>query len=226
MTSNEAKYSRLEAIYNKDQLNKFAHSNIAVIGLGGVGSYCVAALARSGIGQLTIIDFDKIEASNINRQLFATEKTIGEEKTKVAKNYLLEINPNIIINAFAEKIQSNNIENILTNVDYIIDAIDDVSAKIEIAKFAQENSKPIISCMGTALRKDATQLRFADIYKTSVCPLCKSVRKLAKEAEINQLQVLYSTEPAIKSQNSELGSTSYLPPIAGLMIAGKVLETI
>lgn len=226
MIADEEKYLRLKAIYNEAQLKKFAKSHIAVVGLGGVGSYCVASLARSGVGKLTIIDFDKIEASNINRQLFATEKTINEYKTDAAKNYLLDINPQLKINTFTEKINTNNIKKLLSDVDYIIDAIDDVTAKIAIAKFSQENSTPLISCMGTAMRKDATQLRFADIYQTSVCPLCKRVRKLAKENDIKHLEVLYSTEPAIKSLNGELGSTSFLPPIAGLMIAGKVLETI
>ncbi|MDO5426800.1 MAG: tRNA threonylcarbamoyladenosine dehydratase [Coriobacteriia bacterium] len=225
MSSNDEKYSRLEAIYSEKQLKKFKNSHIAVIGLGGVGSFCASALARSGVGTLTIIDFDKIEASNINRQLFATESTIGELKTDAAQNYLREVNSALKIIAISEKINSTNLSQI-KSVDYIVDAIDDVPAKIEIAKFAQENSVRLISCMGTAMRKDATLLRFDDIYKTSVCPLCKNVRKLAKENEIEKLEVLYSTEPAIKSQNGELGSTSYLPPIAGLMLAGKVLESI
>lgn len=225
MSNVNEKYSRLEAIYSEEQLKKFKNSHIAVIGLGGVGSFCASALARSGVGNLTIIDFDNIEASNINRQLFATENTIGKLKTDVAENYLHEINSSLKIITIPEKVNSTNL-NKIKSVDYIVDAIDDVPAKIEIAKFAQENSVRLISCMGTAMRKDATLLRFDDIYKTSVCPLCKNVRKLAKENGIEKLEVLYSTEPAIKSQNGELGSTSYLPPIAGLMLAGKILESI
>ena len=225
MNNIDEKYSRLEAIYSPEHLDKIENSHIAVIGLGGVGSFCASALARSGVGTLTIIDFDKIEASNINRQLFATESTIGELKTDAAQNYLHEINSSLKIIAISEKINSSNLSKI-KSVDYIVDAIDDVPAKIEIAKFALENSIPLVSCMGTAMRKDATLLRFDDIYKTSVCPLCKNVRKLAKEKRIEKLEVLYSTESAIKSQNGELGSTSYLPPIAGLMLAGKVLESI
>lgn len=220
------KYSRLQAIYSSDKLNKFKNSHIAVIGLGGVGSYCAAALVRSGIGKISIVDFDKIEASNINRQLFATEKTIGQYKTDIAENYLKKINQSLTVNKFNEKINKINIGVIKKDVNFVVDAIDDVSAKIEIAKFCEGNSIPLISCMGTAMRKDATALRFGDIYETSVCPLCKSVRKLAKENEIKHLEVLYSIEPAIKSLTGDLGSTSYLPPIAGMMLAGKVLETI
>lgn len=226
MNNEEKKYSRLGAIYNQDRLNQFKNSHVAVVGLGGVGSYCVSALTRSGIGALTIVDYDKIEASNINRQLFATEKTIGKIKTDVAENYLKEIHSSVSIQKVTEKVNQDNISKFLNNVDYIVDAVDDVPAKIEIAKFSQEHSIPLISCMGTAMRKDATALRFADIYETSVCPLCKSVRKLAKEEGIKKLEVLYSTEPAIKSLTGELGSTSYLPPIAGLMLAGKVIESI
>lgn len=220
------RYSRLEAIYSSKQLDKFKNSHVTVIGLGGVGSYCTAALVRSAIGNIRIVDFDKIESSNINRQLFATEKSIGEFKTDVAENYLKEINSAVNIYKFNEKINQDNISKITKDVNYVVDAIDDVQAKIEIAKFCEENSIPLISCMGTAMRKDATALRFGDIYETSVCPLCKSVRKLAKENGIKHLEVLYSTEPAIKSLTGELGSTSYLPPIAGMMLAGKVLESI
>lgn len=226
MVLDEEKYSRLKAIYNEEQLKRFAKSHIAIVGLGGVGSYCVASLARSGIGEFTIVDFDKIEASNINRQLFANENTLGKFKTDIAEKALQEINSSVKVNKITEKITNLNLKTKLSNVDYIVDAIDDVNAKIEIAAFSQNNLVPLISCMGTAMRKDATQLRFADIYETSVCPLSKKIRKLAKEANIEKLHVLFSTEPAIKSLNGELGSTSYLPPIAGLMIAGKVLETI
>lgn len=220
------KHSRLQAIYSSEQLDKFKNSHVAVIGLGGVGSYCAAALVRSGIGNICIVDFDTIEPSNINRQLFATENTVGQNKTDIAESYLKEINSTVNIYKFNEKINQDNISKITKDVNYVVDAIDDVQAKVEIAKFCEENSIPLISCMGTAMRKDATALRFGDIYETSVCPLCKNVRKLAKENGIKHLEVLYSTEPAIRSLTGELGSTSYLPPIAGMMLAGKVLESI
>ena len=220
------KYSRLIAIYGEEKLKRLNNSNVAVIGLGGVGSYCVAALTRSGIEKLTICDFDVIEESNINRQLFATEETISRKKTEVASDYLKKINSKVEIKAFAEKLNETNASEILNNVDCIVDAIDDVNAKITIAKFAEDTDIPIVSCMGTAMKTDPSRLKFGDIYKTDTCPLCKNVRKLAKEAGINKLEVLYSDEPSLKSQNGQMGSTSYLPPIAGLMLAGKVIDAI
>lgn len=224
--NNQEKYSRLQALYGSQKLNKLFNSKIAVIGLGGVGSYCVAALARSGIKNLLICDCDVIEYSNINRQLFANENTIGKKKIDVAENYLKKIEPEIIIDKYVKKISKDSLPKSLINVDYIIDAIDDVPAKISLAKFSQKNSIPIISCMGTAMKKDASKLKFDDIYNTSVCPLCKSFRKNAKAEGINKLEVLYSTEKTIKTLNNELGTTSYLSPIAGLMIAGRVIERI
>ena len=225
MKSSSDKYLKLKAIYDDAKLQKLAHAKVAVIGLGGVGSYCAAALVRSGIVNLTIADFDVIEESNINRQLFATDKTIGMKKTEVAKQYLKDINSKVQITSYTDKIDESNID-ACKDQDYVVDAIDDINAKIAIAKYCQENSIPLLSCMGTAMRKDASKLTFADIYETSVCPLCKSFRKQAKDAGIEKLDVLYSTEPAIKSLNGNLGSTSYLPPIAGMMLAGKVIESI
>ncbi len=220
------KYSRLIAIYGEEKLKRLNNSNVAVIGLGGVGSYCVAALTRSGIGTLTICDFDVVEESNINRQLFATEETISRKKTEVASDYLKKINSKLEIKSFAEKLKDTNASAILNNADYIVDAIDDVNAKITIAKYAEDKDIPIVSCMGTAMKTDPSKLKFADIYKTDTCPLCKNVRKLAKEAGIEKLEVLYSDETSLKSQNGQMGSTSYLPPIAGLMLAGKVIDAI
>lgn len=226
MQSNEDKYLKLKAIYPQEKLEHLSKLNVAVVGLGGVGSYCACALVRSGIGNLTIVDFDEIETSNINRQLFANEKTIGKLKVDVCEKTLKEINSNIGVNKYAKKISELNLNEVLDKADYIVDAIDDVNDKILLAKFSQDNNVPIISCMGTAMKKDATKLRFDDIYSTSVCPLCKSFRKLAKRKNIQNLEVLYSFEAPTKSLNGQLGSTSYLPPIAGMMLAGKVIESI
>ena len=226
MDTQSNKYSRLKAIYSKEKLEDLSNSTVAVIGLGGVGSYCAAALVRGGIGNLILIDFDKIEESNINRQLFATEKTLGNKKVDVAEKILSEINSDVAISKYDEKVCNLNLEELIANVDYIVDAIDDVPDNISLAKFAEEKSIPIVSCMGTAMKKDASKLKFADIYETSVCPLCKSFRKVAKENKIKNLEVLFSTETPTKPLTKELGSTSYLPPIAGMMLAGKVIESI
>lgn len=226
MDTQSNKYSRLKAIYAQEKLEKLSNSSVAVFGLGGVGSYCTSALVRGGIGNLILVDFDNIEESNINRQLFANEKTLNQKKVEVAEKILHEINSEVSIIKYDKKVCNLNLEKTIANVDYIVDAIDDVQDKILLAKFAKEKSIPIVSCMGTAMKKDATKLQFADIYETSVCPLCKSFRHLAKENNIDKLEVLFSTEKPCRSLTKDLGSTSYLPPIAGMMLAGKVIESI
>ena len=220
------KFSRLLAIYDLSQMEKLKNAKVAVVGLGGVGSYCALALARSCVGTLKIIDFDTVSISNINRQLFANDKTVGMYKADVAEKMIFDVNPDIKVIKVKESLTSENASKILSDFDYIVDAIDDVPGKIEIAKYAQENSVSLVSCMGTALRTDPFKFQFADIYKTSVCPLCRKVRKLAKENRIKKLRVLYSKEPAVKSLNGKLGSTSFIPPIAGFMLASKVIEDL
>lgn len=220
------KFSRLRAIYNDQQMEKLFNSKVVVVGLGGVGSYCAISLARSCVGHLRIIDFDTVDASNINRQLFATDSTVGMHKADVAESMIRDINPDIQDEKIIELLNHENADRLLSGVDYIVDAVDDVAAKIEIAKYAEEHDIPLVSCMGTALRSDPFKFQFADIYKTSVCPLCRKVRKLAKENRIRHIQVLYSREPSIKSLNGKLGSTSFIPPIAGFMLASKVIENL
>lgn len=220
------KFSRLQAIYNQQQMQALANSKVAVVGLGGVGSYCTISLARNCVGNLRIVDFDTVDVSNINRQLFASDSTVGMHKAEVAENMIRDINPDIQVEKIIELLNHENVDRLLSDVDYIVDAVDDVAAKIEIAKYAEDHDIHLVSCMGTALRSDPFKFQFADIYKTSVCPLCRKVRKLAKENRIRHIQVLYSREPSIKSLNGKLGSTSFIPPIAGFMLASKVIEDI
>ena len=151
---------------------------------------------------------------------------LHKQKVEVAMQFIKNINADIALKTYDCKIDENTIKDIDMNVDYVVDAIDDIPAKITLVKYAQENSIPIVSCMGTALRKDPSLLKFDDIYNTSVCPLCKEFRKQARTAGIENLEVLYSTEPALKSQNNKLGSSSYLPPIAGFLLAYKVIEKL
>lgn len=224
MDFNEEKYSRLMAIYSEEQLVKLAKARVVVAGLGGVGGSCSVALVRGGIGHLVLVDFDVVEESNINRQEFATNDSLGLPKTQVALQRINSINSDVEISVFSEKINENNASKICESSNFIIDAIDDLQAKICLAKYAEDNNIPIVSCMGTALRKDPFKFQFADIYDTSVCPLCKNMRQLCRENEIKHLDVLYSTEPAIKSLTNNLGSTSYIPPIAGMMLAGHAIE--
>lgn len=226
--------SRLKAIIGERGLKKLDSSTVAVSGLGGVGSYAATSLARSGIGHLILVDFDVVEESNINRQEFALQSTIGKKKVDVAASILKDINPDIKLTLFSEKV----IPEMCEEADFIIDAIDDIPAKIEIAKTFDN----LISCMGTAQRIHPEMLEFGDIYSTKVCPLCRAFRKEARKVGIEKLQVVYSTETPINletrfkaetSNNAKvstksqvLGSTSFVPPVAGFMLASYAVRKL
>lgn len=201
-------------------------------GIGGVGSYVVEALARSGIYNFVLVDKDTVSISNINRQLIATHNTIGKSKVDVAKSRILSINPNANVETFEEFFLPGN-SNILNNsITYIVDCIDTVTSKIELAIQAQKFNIPIVSSMGTGNKLDATKFEITDIYKTSVCPLAKVMRKELKARNINKLKVIYSKENPIKSNligengKSIPGSISFVPSVAGLLIAGEVIKDI
>lgn len=201
-------------------------------GIGGVGSYVVEALARSGIYNFVLVDKDTVSISNINRQPIATHNTIGKSKVDVAKSRILSINPNANVETFEEFFLPGN-SNILNNsITYIVDCIDTVTSKIELAIQAQKFNIPIVSSMGTGNKLDATKFEITDIYKTSVCPLAKVMRKELKARNINKLKVIYSKENPIKSNligengKSIPGSISFVPSVAGLLIAGEVIKDI
>lgn len=223
MKNNEERFSRLEGIYSKGQLDKLRMSKIVIFGIGGVGSFCASSLARGGVGHIVICDFDKIELSNINRQEIAYESTLGMKKVDACEEMLIDINPDIFVEKFDVAVSNENVSKMCRDADFVIDAIDDVAGKIAIVKFANKNNIPIISCMGTAMRTRPDMLEYEDIYNTSVCPLCKSFRKIARKEGIQQLPVVYSKEPAIKQKNHSLGSTSFVPPCAGMMLAAYVI---
>ncbi|MDO5329199.1 MAG: tRNA threonylcarbamoyladenosine dehydratase [Coriobacteriia bacterium] len=209
-------FSRTIDILGSKSFKKINNSTIVVCGLGGVGSYTATSLARSGVGSLILVDFDKIDKSNINRQEFAYISTIGKYKTDLAREIIKDINPECNVTCITEKITQPTFE-----ADFVIDAIDDVPAKIKLAK--AYNGK-IISCMGTAQRINPEKLTYADIYETKVCPLCKAFRKEARKADIKSLPVVYSTETAIKGEG--LGSTSFVPPVAGFMLASYAVRQL
>jgi tRNA A37 threonylcarbamoyladenosine dehydratase len=233
----ENQFVRTELLFGKDNINKLANSHIAVFGLGGVGSFVVEALVRSGLGKIDIIDNDKICVSNINRQLFATHKTIGRDKVDVAEERILEINPNCKITKFKcfyIPETSNQID--FSKYDYVVDAIDTVSGKMEIVKNAQKANVPVISCMGAGNKVDPTAFIVTDIYKTTICPLAKVMRKLCKVNNIKNLKVVYSKETPIdstknmsescKDKKRVPGSNAFTPSVAGLIIAGEVIKDI
>lgn len=211
-----------------NNVEKLKNSTVAVFGLGGVGSYVLEALARCGIQNIIIIDKDIVDITNINRQLIATHSTIGKAKVEVSKERILDINPNanvVSINAFVSK---DNIVQMLggKHIDYIIDAIDTVSSKLSIIEYSYNNNIKIISCMGTGNKIDASKFEITDINKTSVCPLAKVIRKELRKLNIPKLKVLYSKEEPIKSTSSTPASISFVPSVAGLLIAGEVIRDL
>ena len=227
-------YSRTEKLIGKENLDKLKKSKIAVFGIGGVGSFVVEGLARAGIGKLILVDKDEISISNINRQIHATYETIGKDKVEVMKQRILSINPEIEVKAWKEFFMSEcNLPIIEEDVDYIVDAIDTVSAKIALIELAKKMNIPIISAMGTGNKLDPTKFEITDIYKTTICPLAKVMRKELRKRGIDKLKVIYSKEEPIKLEESEKengkvipGSISFVPSVAGLMIAGEVIKDI
>jgi len=240
-------FSRTELLIGKQSIEKLQNSKVAIFGIGGVGSYVVEALARAGVGNFILVDNDEVSISNINRQIIATNKTVGMSKVEVAKNRILEINQNANVEIYKEFFMPETQGIIDNSVDYIIDAIDTVTAKIELVVRANKMNIPIISCMGTGNKLDPTKFEVTDIYKTSVCPLAKVMRKELKIRGIKKLKVVYSKEEPIKMslsneniESAELidendnqkqnnkkqvpGSISFVPSVAGLIIAGEVVK--
>lgn len=220
-------YNRTKLVIGDENLEKIKNANICICGIGGVGSYTLEALARIGVGKITIIDKDDVDVTNINRQLIATVDNVGKSKVEVAKKRTTSINPNIQVFAIKDNIDSFNIgEYITQDLDYVVDAIDSVDSKIALIKECKEKNVKIISSMGMANRLDPLQIKVADISKTEVCPLAKIVRKRLKDEGIEKVKVVFSTEPAIKTGSKELGSVSFVPSVAGLIIASEVVKDI
>lgn len=225
-------FSRTELLIGKEGLNKLKNAKIAIFGIGGVGSYVVEGLVRAGVESFILVDNDDVALSNLNRQIIATHKTIGKPKVEVAKERILEINPNANVDIYKEFFMPDTEGIIDDSVSYIVDAIDTVTAKIELVLRANNLSIPIISSMGTGNKLDSTRFEVTDIYKTSVCPLAKVMRKELKSRGIKKLKVVYSKEEPIKIKKDETkqkqvpGSISFVPSVAGLIIAGEVVKHI
>ena len=223
----ENQYTRTSALLGEDAVNKLKTCRVAVFGVGGVGSYTVEALARAGVGQIDIIDNDIFSITNINRQLYATHKTLGEYKVDVAKDRILDINPDCIVKAHKLFYLPENSEQFdLSVYDYIVDAIDTVAAKVELAVNAQKTDTPIISSMGAGNKLCPEKFEITDIYKTSVCPLAKVMRARLKKAGVKKLKVVYSKEEPTKNQLNIIGSVPFVPSVAGLIIAGEVIKDL
>lgn len=223
-------------------MEKLAASHVMVFGIGGVGSFTVEALARSGVGNLTLIDDDCICLTNINRQLHATTQTIGRFKVEVMKERVLDINPQARVTVIQKFYLPENAEEFFaTNCDYIVDAIDTVTAKIDLIVRAQSKGVPVISSMGAANKMDPTQFEVADIFKTTVCPLAKVMRYELRARGVKALKVVYSKEKPLTPQAGECppepvrpgaarrqipGSISFVPSVAGLILAGEVIKDL
>ena len=224
--------NRTELLIGKNALDKLNAATVVVFGCGGVGSYVIEGLVRSGIGNLIVVDNDIIDITNINRQLIADVTTVGKPKVEVVKERILHINPKINITTYQKFADVSNFNMIIpSNCSYIVDAIDTVKSKIELVTYANLNHIPIISSMGTGNKLDPTLFEIIDISKTSVCPLAKVMRKELKNRGITHLKVLYSKEEPQRFNNDEAlkrtpASISFVPSVAGLIIAGEVVKSL
>ncbi len=223
-------FTRTEMLIGKNRLEKLKNSRVAVFGIGGVGGYVVEALVRSGIGAIDLIDSDVVDATNLNRQIIATQNTIGKPKVEAARQRILEINPDITVtchNVFYSKDTAALFD--FKAYDYIVDAIDSVTSKIELILNAQALAVPIISSMGTGNKLNAAELEVADIYKTSVCPLARVMRYELKKRGVKKLKVVYSKEEPIKPISDDPrtpASSAFVPAAAGMIIAGEVIKDL
>ena len=234
----QERFSRTEMLLGEEAMMRLKNARVAVFGIGGVGGYVAEALARSGIGALDLIDNDTVSVSNINRQIIATDKTVGSYKTDVMKERILEINPEAEVTvSHCFFLPENRDEFEFGKYSYIADAVDTVTAKLELVVMANEYNVPIISSMGAGNKLDPAAFEVADIYKTSVCPLAKIMRRELKKRNISRLKVVYSKEeprtpvkkeepPEGSSRRAIPGSIAFVPSVAGLIMAGEIIKDI
>ncbi|WP_369283040.1 ThiF family adenylyltransferase [Oscillibacter sp. GMB15532] len=244
-------FSRTQLLLGADGMEKLSAARVAVFGIGGVGGYTVEALARSGVGTLDLIDDDRVCLTNVNRQIFATRKTVGQYKVDVAQQRIQEINPDAVVHTYKTFYAPQTAEQFdFTQYDYVVDAIDTVTGKLELVEQARRAGVPIISSMGAGNKMDPTAFEVTDIYKTSMCPLARVMRRELKKRGIRKLKVVYSREPAMTpiddmtiscrthcicppgtarkcTQRRQVpGSNAFVPPVAGLILAGEVVKDL
>lgn len=226
------RFARSELIIGKDAQGLLSQSNVIIFGIGGVGSYAAEGLARAGIGSITLVDSDVVCKSNINRQIIALESTVGKPKVEVMQSRIRDINPDCDVKA-CQIFYTKEKEIDISCYDYVIDAIDTVTSKLILIEEAAEYNIPVISCMGTGNKLNPTLFEITDIYETSVCPLARVMRTELKKRGIKKLKVLYSKEEPLKPTKVEIdtrrqtpGSISFVPSVAGLIIAGEVIKDI
>jgi len=217
---------RISMLLGKEAINKLKQSTVMVVGCGAVGSFAIEALARSGIGHLILIDFDQVEESNINRQLFALDSTVGKSKVEVAKQHIRDINPEIIVDVFNMFFDDNTTLEI--RPDFVIDAIDTVPSKIALYKWCNDNGVSFVSSMGAARKTDITKIKIDKISKTTVCPLAAKIRRIVRDMNLDNFPVVYSTENAAPQTNSghEFGSIVTVTGTFGLMLADFTIKNL
>lgn len=225
--------SRTQLLLGAEAIQKLKNAAMAVLGLGGVGGSCAEALARCGVGRLILVDHDTVQPSNLNRQVIALHSTLGMTKTEAMKNRLLDINPDLLIDAFPVFYEAETASSIpLDQCHVVIDCMDTLEAKLLLAKQAQDTGFILLSAMGAGNRRDPLQFRFADIHGTSVCPLARRMRKACREQGIQQLRVLYSTEVPLLPKTDQgmnrppIGSLPFVPPVAGMALAGEAVRLL
>ena len=244
-------YSRTQLLLGAEAMEKLHHARVAVFGIGGVGGYTVEALARSGVGALDLVDDDKVCITNLNRQILATHSTVAKYKVDVARDRILDINPNCQVTTYQTFFMPDTADRFdFSQYDYVVDAIDTVTGKIELVMQAQKSNTPIISCMGAGNKMDASAFEVADIYKTSGCPLARVMRRELKKRRVRHLKVVYSKEPAMTpvdemaiscktncicppgtarkcTQRRQVpGSNAFVPAVAGLIVAGEIVRDL
>ena len=234
MSLNE--FCRTELLVGEEGIEKLHNSKVIVFGIGGVGSFVVEALTRAGVGNLILVDNDTICISNLNRQIHATQVTVGNVKVEAMKARVLSINPNCNVEAKQEFITADNIQEIIPeDIDYVVDAIDTVTSKLALAEYCYKNDIKLIASMGTGNKMDPTQFRVTDVFKTKVCPLAKVMRTELRKRGVKKLKVVYSEEipmvpnkgRAVPSQKRQTpGSISFVPPVAGMIIGGEVIKDL
>lgn len=234
MSLNE--FSRTELLVGEEGISKLNNSKVIVFGVGGVGSFVVESLTRAGIGNLVLVDNDTVCVSNLNRQIHATQATVGKVKVDVMKERVISINPNCNVETKQIFVTPENIAEIITNdIDYVVDAIDTVTSKLALAEYCYKNGINIISSMGTGNKIDPSQFKVSDVYKTKVCPLAKVMRHELRKRGVKKLKVVYSEEMpmtpdkgrAVPSQKRQTpGSISFVPPVAGMIIGGEVIKDL
>ncbi len=222
-----SQFDRTIRLLGAEAAEKLKTAHVAVFGIGGVGSFTCEALARAGVGKLTLVDFDVVDITNINRQIIALHSTVGRAKTDVMAERIADINPSCSVETVKLRYLPENADSIeLTDFDYVVDAVDNVSAKIELAVRCEALGVRLISSMGTGNKLDPTRFEVSDIYKTSVCPLARVMRQELKKRGVKHLKVVFSKEEAIKDGERSPASISFVPPVAGMILAAEIVKEL